>query len=94
MSEKEILKEKDIGQIVRYLCSAFNTVTGKIERPYRSKTIGANQAYKWQTEFAYRLNEIIQGPRCLLQNNITKCNEYIDEVLIELNRQQETEQAK
>lgn len=90
MSEKE--REKDVGQIVRYLTATFNTATAKMERPFRGKVVGANQLYNWQTEFAYRLNEVIQGPRAILQFNISKCNEFIDEVVQALNK--DTEQSK
>ncbi len=89
MTERE--KEKDVGQIVRYLTTTFNTATAKMERPFRPAYTGpANQLYKWQTEFAYRLHEVIVGPRSIIQYNIAKCNEFIDEVVQALNHQQET----
>lgn len=91
MAEKEAPKEKDIGQIVRYLTVTFNQATAKLERPFRSTTKGANVAYYLQREFAYLLNEIVQGPRCVLQKNIAACNDFIDEVVQELNTY--TEQA-
>lgn len=82
-------KEKDVNQVVRYLTSTFNAATSKLERPFRGKNTGANQLYKWQTEFAYRLNEVMVAPRALLQANIARCNEYIDEVISSINQQQE-----
>jgi len=85
MSEKESQsKEKDIRQIVHYLTTTFNTATSKMERPFRGKTAGANQLYVWQTEFAYRLHEVMMSQRALVQNNIAKCNEFIDEVIQQL----------
>lgn len=88
MVEKEAPKEKDIGQIVRYLTTTFNQVTSKLERPFRSQTAGPNRAYVLQTEFAYLLNEVVQGPRCVLQKNITACNDYLDDLMQELNEEQ------
>ncbi len=81
---KRTAPEKDINQIVRYLTHTFNTVTAGLERPQRVKLV-ANKAYELQLEFAYRLNEVMQGPRSLLQRNIAECNEFIDEVMQELN---------
>lgn len=79
-------KEKDIGQIVRYLTATFNQATSRLERAARTKA-GANQAYRLQTEFAYLLNEVMQGPRCVLQRNITLCNDFIDQTVQEIQRQ-------
>lgn len=78
---REAPKEKDIGQIVRYLTSTFNQATSKLERPFRGKNIGPNKAYVMQTEFAYLLHEVTQGPRSVLQKNIAACNNFIDEVV-------------
>lgn len=75
---------KDINQIVRYLTNTFNAVTAGLERPARVKLI-PNRTYELQSEFAYRLNEVMQGPRSLLQRNIADCNEFIDQVMQELN---------
>ncbi len=87
MAEKEAPKEKDVGQIVRYLVSTFNQATSRLERAFRSKTSGPNRAYVLQTEFAYLLNEVVQGPRCILQKNIAACNDYIDNVIHTLNEE-------
>lgn len=81
MAEKEAPKEKDVGQIIRYLTATFNQATSRLERPFRSKVGNANESYKLQTEFAYLLNEVAQGPRCVLQRNITLCNEFIDQLI-------------
>jgi hypothetical protein len=88
MAEKEAPKEKDIGQIVRYLTTTFNQATSQLNRPFRSNAKGANQAYQLQTAFAYLLNEVVQGPRCVLQKNIAACNEFIDQVIQDLNQEQ------
>lgn len=93
MAEREPPKEKDVGQIVRYLVSTFNQATSRLERPFRGKTGGPNRAYVLQTEFAYLLNEVVQGPRCILQKNITACNDFIDEVVRQLNEVAETATA-
>lgn len=84
---KEPVREKDIGQIVRYLSSTFNQATSSIERAHRGND-GPNLAYRLQTEFSYLLNEVVQGPRCVLQRNITECNEFIDQVVQQLGQHQ------
>lgn len=84
MVEKEKEKEKDIGQIVRYLTSTFNQITARMERPFRGKTSGPNQTYLLQTDFAYLLNEVMQSPRCMLQKRIIECNEFLDQLSAEL----------
>ena len=86
MAEKpQVAPAKDITQIVRYLTTTFNIAINSLDRAARTKT-GPNQAYLYHTEFAYRLNEVMQGSRSLLQRNITECNEYIDEVMQALNK--------
>lgn len=90
---KRSTAEKDIGSIVRYLTNMFNQVTAGLDRAQRvnhgSNKVLPNKAYEYQTEFAYRLNEVMIGPRSLLQKNITECNEYIDQVMQELNAARE-----
>lgn len=79
-------KEKDISQIVRYLTSTLNQVLASapdLERPCRTHR-GPNAAYFIQTEFAYLLNDLMQGPKCMSQKYITDCNEFIDQVMQEL----------
>ncbi|MGZ8890256.1 MAG: hypothetical protein ACXW0J_02510 [Nitrososphaeraceae archaeon] len=73
---------KDISQIVRFLTNTFNAAVHRlnVDRPARTKK-GANTAYQLQTEFAYLLNEVMQGPQGLLQKHIADCNNFIDEVL-------------
>lgn len=93
MAEREAPKEKDIGQIVRYLVSTFNQATGRLDRAFRSKTGGPNRTYILQTEFAYLLNEVVQGPRCVLQKNIAACNEFIDQVVQQLNAESDSANA-
>jgi len=73
------MAEKDISQIIRYLSNTLNQVTAGLEKPVRG-----NAQYIIQTEFAYLLNEIMQGPKCLLQKHIADCNEFIDQVIQEL----------
>lgn len=86
-TQAERPKERDVDSIVRYLTTTFNTATSKMEKPFRnSKTGESNQAYKFQTEFAFRLNEVMQGPRGVLQKNIAECNGFIDEVMQEANK--------
>lgn len=84
MAERET-KEKDVGQIVRYLTGTFNQVTSRLDRAARAgKPPVANRAYLLQRDFAYLINEVMQGPRCMLQKNITECNEYLDNLVQEL----------
>lgn len=77
-------KEKDVEQIIRYLTTAFNKAKAGTERAFRPKTGKANEAYIMETEFAYLLNELTQGPRCTLQKNIAACNDFIDQVITHL----------
>lgn len=87
MAEKrEPQKEKDIGQIVRYLTSTFGQVTKGQESAFRPKDKGPNTQYLREREFAYRINELVLGPRCMQQKNISECNNYIDTVLQEINK--------
>lgn len=81
MFEKDTQKERDVGPIIRYLTNTFNQATANMERPARHKLTGPNQLYIMQTEFAYLLNEVVQGPKCVMQKNITACNEYIDRTI-------------
>lgn len=82
-------KERDIDSIVRYLTTTFNNATSKLERPFRSTKSGeSNLAYRLQTEFAYRLNEVVMGPRGVLQKNIAECNEFIDFTISEVAKQE------
>jgi hypothetical protein len=84
-NEKEAPKERDISQIVRYLTATLNQAVSKLERPFRNtKTGQKNEAYIIQTEFAYLLNDVMQGPRCMVQKHIADCNEFIDQVVQEL----------
>lgn len=84
--EDRATKEKDIGQIVRYLSSTFNQATNSLERASRSKTTGPNAAYIMQSEFAYLLNELMQSPKCMQQKCISDCNGFIDQVMVEINK--------
>lgn len=81
MAEKEQAKEKDVDQVVRYLTTTFNKAKTGTDRAFRGKTVGPNKAYIIETEFAYRLNEVMRGPRCMLQKNIAECNDFIDQVV-------------
>lgn len=79
---REPQKEKDVGQIIRYLTHTFNQATSKMDRPWRNPKTGIkNQLYDMQREFAYRINEVSLAPRCLLQKAIAECNDYIDVVI-------------
>jgi len=90
MSE-DVKKERDIGSIVRHLVATYNKAANPLERAFRSKSSGPNLTYRLDTEFAYRLNEVMQGPRALLQQNVQACNEHIDDVLKQVRA---TEEAK
>jgi hypothetical protein len=74
-------KEKDIGQITRYLNNTFNKVTSDMERPWRGAKSGSNELYVLTRDFAYLIHEVMIGPRALLQYNIGKCNALIDSIL-------------
>lgn len=74
-------KERNVEQVVRFLTHTFEKAIGPLDRAARTKN-GPNLAYRLQTEFAYRINEVQQGPKCMLQYNITSVNQYIDDVMI------------
>jgi hypothetical protein len=78
MTDKFIPKERDVGRIIQYLTNTFNEVISNLDRPARING-KANQSYSLQTEFAYLLNEVAQGPKSILQKNIAACNEFIDQ---------------
>lgn len=84
MTEREPQREKDVGQIIRYLTGTFNQALAPLERAARTKEKGSNRAYILTRDFAYLLNEVAQGPRCVLQRNITMCNEFIDQTVQEV----------
>lgn len=84
--EKEGHKERDVEQIVRYLTSTFNKAKSPFGRASRSNETGMNRAYQIESEFAYLINEIVQGPPCMVQKGITECNEFIDTVITEGNQ--------
>lgn len=85
------VRDRDIGQIVRFLTNTFNQATAKLDRPHRDPKTGANEAYFMQTEFAYLLNELMQAPRCMQQKYIADCNDLIDQaVTYMVNRENET----
>lgn len=94
MAEKDIAKEKDIEQVVRYLTTTFNKAKAGSERAFRGKTIGPNEAYIMETEFAYLLNEVMQGPRCMLQRSIAECNDFIDQVITHVAEGKEKDQEQ
>lgn len=79
-------KERDVGRIVSYLTNTFNAATSDCGKALRDKSGKPNQLYLWQREFAYRINEVMVGPTCMLQLNIAKCNEMIDEVMSHRNK--------
>ena len=85
MAEKEVVqKEKDVSQIVRYLTSTLNQAMQGLDRPVRTDKNGPNNSYIIQVEFAHLLNDVMQGPRCMLQKYIAECNEFIDQVVQEV----------
>lgn len=94
MAEKEQAKEKDVEQVVRYLTATFNKAKSGLERAFRGKTSGPNSTYIIETEFAYLLNEVMQGPRCLLQRNIAECNDFIDQVIGLVNEEKAKQEAE
>jgi len=78
-------KEKDVSQVVRYLTNTFKTVTAGLEPASRTKD-GANKTYRLQSDFAYLINEITQGPSCMVQKYITDCNEFLDGIIKQNNQ--------
>lgn len=85
---EEVKKEKDVGQIIRYLTSTFGQATKGQETAFRNTKTGvANRMYVWERDFAYLINELTLGPRCVIQKNIAECNNFIDMVMTELNKE-------
>lgn len=88
MAEKPAVKEKDVGQIIRYLTSTFGQATKGQETAFRNAKSGvANRQYVRERDFAYLINELTLGPRCVLQKNISDCNNFIDNTVQELNQE-------
>lgn len=83
-------KVQDPNDVARRLTHTFNKVTSALPRAARDpKTKERNRLYIMQTEFAYRLNELtLCGPGAM-QYNIARCNEYIDQVMQEIMREQQ-----
>ncbi len=77
---------KDVDKIVRYLSNTFNMVTKELDKAIWTTVKGANEAYTMQTEFAYLINEIMLCAPCVIQKNISACNEFIDSVAAKLNK--------
>lgn len=88
MAEKQEKTQapKDIDKIVRYLSNTFNTVIKDLEKASWTTAKGANEAYVLQTEFAYHIHEIMMCAPCVVQKNISACNEFIDQVIQKLNK--------
>lgn len=86
--KKHTAPVRDVNQVIRYLTHTFNMATSSLDKANNNINTGPNQLYQYQTEFAYRLNEVTLGPPSLLPKHIAECNEYIDEVMQELNANQ------
>lgn len=90
MSEK-----KDIERVLSYLTHSYNKATSGLERAFRGKNTGPNLAYILDTEMAYLLNEIQRGPKSMTQVAISNCNQFIAEVVEEVEKhKKEKEQPK
>ena len=76
-------KEINVEQVVRYLSYTFDKATqgmGKASR-YKdpdTKKIVKTDAYLYQVDFCYLIDEIQNGPKCLIQKAISDCNELIE----------------
>lgn len=78
-------KERDITQVVRYLTNTFKNVTStwpNAERNGKTK----NATYIAQCDFAWLINEIMQGPTCMAQKYISDCNELLDSIVTKNNK--------
>lgn len=73
-------KPRDINQVIRVLTGMFNRVTGALPYAKRSKR-GPNELYRYQTEFAYILNELTQSHASMQPVYIAQANELIDQIL-------------
>jgi len=85
MAEKSN-QPRDISQIIRYLTNTFNMATSSLDRAVWATPKGANELYILQTEFAYLLHEVMLGPICVMQKNISACNEYIDQTIQQISK--------
>lgn len=88
MAEKQERTQapKDIEKIIRYLSNTFNTVIKDLEKPSWTTAKGANDAYQMQTEFAYLIHEIMMCAPCVVQKNISACNDFIDQLVQKVNK--------
>ena len=85
MAEKK-QEPKDVDKIIRYLSNTFNMVVKELDKAAWVQNKGPNETYRLQTEFAYLLNEIMLCAPCVIQKNISACNEFIDQVALKLNK--------
>lgn len=86
--------QKDIERVIAYLTHTYNKATAPLERAFRGKNIGPNMAYLMDTEMAYLINEIQRGPRSMVQTAIANCNEFLDQVIQEVDSWKKQKEAE
>lgn len=76
------MAERDLSSVINHLKRLFSTATNTMDKAARDRKTGVtNIAYKLETEFAYALNELMQGPPCVAQRYIAICNDIIDDAM-------------
>ena len=79
-------KEINVEQVVRYLSYTFAKAMQNVRQaPKRTidpntKKVVKTDAYLFQTDFCYLIDEIQRGPKCMVQKAISECNELIERV--------------
>ncbi len=68
--------------VIHYLTRKFDSKVSQWEAP-RSRTTQSggfekNASYTAQTEFMYLINEVMMGPPCMVQRNVTTCEDFIN----------------
>jgi len=77
-------KEINIDQVVRYLSYTFEKATQGMGKAIRyidpeTKKVAKTDAYNFQVDFCYLIDEIQRGPKCLVQKAISDCNNLIEQ---------------
>jgi hypothetical protein len=74
--------EQDLPIIIKTLNTMFHSVTHNLRNPSREAADGSAslQLYKWQVEYAYKLNDIVKCPNYIKPKVINNCVDFIHNV--------------
>lgn len=92
-------KEINIDQVVRYLSYTFDKAIQGMGKAVRSidletKKVTKTDAYNFQVDFCYLIDEIKRGPKCLIQKAISDCNNLIEQAATLKRNSEKTESAQ